>query len=62
MFVKNHRQGDSWLPGEISEKLGPLSFKILMSDGRFMRCHQDHLRKRDKVAAVPNQQSADEEV
>ena len=29
VFVKNHRQEDSWLPGEISEKLGPLSFKVL---------------------------------
>ena len=54
VFVKNHRQGDSWLPGEISEKLGHLSFKVLMPDGRFMHCHQDHLRKRDKVAAVPD--------
>ena len=27
-----------------------------MPDGRFMHCHQDHLRKGDKVVAVPDQQ------
>ena len=47
VFVKNHRgHGDTWLAGDIIEKVGPLSFKVQVSDGQVIRCHQDHIRTR----------------
>ena len=44
MFVKNHR--GHGLAGEIIEKVGPLSFKVQVSDSHVIRCHQDHIRTR----------------
>ena len=38
--------GSRWLPGEIVEVIGPVSFQVLLEDGRRRRCHQDHFRPR----------------
>ena len=46
VYVKNHRPGPVWLPGEIVEATGPLSFRVQLEDERVWRCHQDHLRHR----------------
>ena len=46
VFVKNFGAGSRWLPGEIVEMSGPVSFHIELEDGRRRRCHQDHLRPR----------------
>ena len=46
VFVRNHAQGDRWLPGTIVENTGPLSYRVAVARGRFMRCHLDHLRPR----------------
>ncbi len=45
-FLKNCGVGLSWLPGEIVETSGPVSFHVLLEDGRLKRCHQDQLRPR----------------
>ena len=49
VFVRNHGQGDRWLPGIISRMSGPLSFTVNIENGRTMKYHQDHLRKRGEV-------------
>ena len=46
MYVKNHRSGDSWLPGEIDKATGPVSYTVRMAGGDTIRCHQDHIRSR----------------
>ena len=34
IFIRNIGKGKLWLPGIISEKNGPVSYKIKMADGR----------------------------
>ena len=46
VYVLNFSRGPRWLPGVIQAKTGPVSFKIVLDDGRIMRRHQDHLRLR----------------
>ena len=45
VFVKNFQSGDKWLPGVISQKTGPVSFVVQLSNGRERCCHQDQLQK-----------------
>ena len=47
-----YHQGDRWLPGIVTEKTGPVSFKVKLTTGPNQRCHQDQLRKRS--VEVPN--------
>ena len=46
MYVRNYQPGSSWLPGEVQERTGPVSFRIKMQDGRIRRCHVNQVRKR----------------
>ena len=46
VFVKNFGAGQRWLPGQIVDVSGPVSFHVLLEDGRRKRCHQDQLRSR----------------
>ena len=46
VFVKNFGAGRRWLLGQIIEITGPVSFHVLLEDGRPKRCHQDQLRSR----------------
>lgn len=46
VFVRNYGAGSLWLPGKITEKTGPVSFRVVLGDGRNRRCHQDQLRPR----------------
>ena len=52
VFVRNYHQGDRWLPGIVTEKTGPVSFKVKLTTGHNRRCHQDQRRKRS--VEVPN--------
>ena len=46
VFVRNHRGGEKWLSGHIELVTGPVSFQVKLADGRTVRSHQDHIRKR----------------
>ena len=46
VFMKNFGAGRRWLPGQVVEMSGPVSFHVLLEDGRCKRCHQDQLRSR----------------
>ena len=61
VFVKNHRKGQNWLPGKITGSSGPLSFQVRLSDGRNVRCHQDHLRQRSSDTSLSEQLVEDTE-
>ena len=43
MFLKNFGCGYRWLRGKITKITGPVSYHVLLDDGRQQRCHQDHL-------------------
>ena len=43
-FPPNQRE--SWVAAQVCELTGPLSFKVKLSDGRVLRRHVDHVRKR----------------
>ena len=42
VLVKNYGAGCKWLPGKILDTLGPVSFHVLLEDGRRRR-HQDQM-------------------
>ena len=44
--MKNFGAGRRWLPGQVVEMTDPVSFHVLLEDGRYKRCHQDQLRSR----------------
>ena len=46
VFVKNFGSGQTWLPGQIQEIRGPVSYTVVVSDGHSFKRHVDHLRKR----------------
>lgn len=46
VFTRNHQKGKKWLSGRIVSETGPVSFKVMLEDGKTIRCHQDQLRKR----------------
>ena len=51
--MKIMHRDNRWLPGTISERTGPLSFRVALSDSRIIRCHQDQLRSRMEVEESP---------
>jgi len=53
VFVRNYHHGDKWLPGVLQKKTGPVSFHVLLTDGRERRCHQDQIRLRTVDVPVP---------
>ena len=46
MFISNFGRGKNWLEGTVVGKQGPLTYKILLEDGRIVRRHLDHVRHR----------------
>ena len=46
VYVRNFGTGNTWMPGEITELSGPVSFVVKGGDGKLIRRHQDHLRHR----------------
>ena len=46
MFLKNFGHGRRWLRGKITKITGPVSYHVLLDDGRKRCCHQDHLHLR----------------
>ena len=46
VYVKNFSSGPKWLSGQVSESTGPVSYVILLTDGRSLRRHVDHIRRK----------------
>ena len=44
-----------WIPGEVVEVTGPLSYKVKLEAGTIARRHVDHLRQRSSPVAVETQ-------
>ena len=46
VFVKCFNKVNTWLPGVIDRKQGPVSYRIVLDDDRVVRRHTDHIRTR----------------
>ncbi|KAM3852305.1 uncharacterized protein M6D78_008114 [Vipera latastei] len=47
IWARNYAQGDKWIPGVVTEILGPLSYTIEGEGNRISKRHIDQLRKRN---------------
>ena len=48
VYVKNLPAGTpKWIPGVVEKVTGPLSYVVKLKDGRLVRRHVDHVRKRE---------------
>ena len=47
VYYYNHGSGNKWLPGQITKVTGPVSFHVVLDDGRHKRCHQNQLKFRE---------------
>ena len=52
VFVRNYGAGSVWLPAKIVESTGPVSFRVVLEDGRNRCCHQDQLRSRSSTMVL----------
>ena len=50
VYVLNFRGGEKWIPGEIVQLNGSVSFCVQLQSGKTVRRHQDHLRHRSDRA------------
>ena len=58
VYVQNFGKGPELLAGIITERRGPVSYNIMLPDGRCLRRHVDHIRSRqcepvDNVPLLP---------
>ena len=44
VMVKNFPAGPTWVPGVIAQQLGPLTYMIEISAGKFWKRHVDHVK------------------
>ena len=44
VYVRNYGKGERWIPGQIVESTGPVSYKVRANDGLLMRRHADQIR------------------
>ena len=63
IYAKNYNEGANWMPEEIVEVTGLVSFKCRLTDKRLVRTHQDQIRSRgpaggeEQGAVTPNLES-----
>ena len=61
VYVKNLTTNTpKWIAGTVTKVTGPLSYVIRLEDGRIVRRHVDHVRKRDVFIVGPRVSSATE--
>ena len=62
VYTKNFSTGSEWLPGVIQQVTGPLSYRVLLPDGRVVKRHVDHIHTRPSTDPLPenSEQLADE--
>ena len=44
VYVRNYSSGEKWLPGIITAITGPVSYKVMFTDGHVVRRHADQIR------------------
>ena len=55
IYTKNYGYGPKWIPGLIHETTGPVSYTVLLGDGKLVRRHVDQLfSKQESEPSVPS--------
>lgn len=49
VYTCNFGSEPTWVPGEITEKIGPLSFKVILGIGQVVRRHIDQVCGRSSI-------------
>ena len=62
VMYRNYGVGDKWLPGEIQEKTGPVSYKCVTKDGHLVKRHQDQLIERDVNNSLHSELQVDDQL
>ena len=55
VFAQNYGVGPQWLMGSVVAVDGPVSYVILLSDGRIWRRHTDQLRTKTETQRLPSE-------
>ena len=56
VYLKNFHKGEQWLPGVVCRVNGLVSYVVMLTDGRELKRHADHLRSRldgEKIELSP---------
>ncbi|GBO20310.1 hypothetical protein AVEN_226123-1 [Araneus ventricosus] len=53
-YVKKHSSRQTWIPGRVTEKTDPLSYKTITPNSKSIRCHIDQMKNR-KTPLVSSQ-------
>ena len=51
--IVNFCSGPQWIPGVINDIVGPLTYLVMLEDGRVIRRHIDHLLQRENTDTSP---------
>lgn len=51
VFTKNFGSGPKWVPGIVASVTGPVSYKVMLADGRVVRRHVDQIHSRTESPA-----------
>ena len=60
VYVRNFRDGNTWVPGYLLQAFGPCSFMAKLLDGHVIQCHTDHLRLRTVDFEVSAKKNGDD--
>ena len=62
MYVRNYGQGQTWLPGKMTEVHGFVLYSVLFDDGRSVRKHIDQLWMRASDMATVEDCQGDDDI
>jgi len=46
VYMRNFRGGAKWVPAQVHNKTGPVSYRVRLESGEITRRHVDHLQNR----------------
>ncbi|KAL2089390.1 hypothetical protein ACEWY4_014078 [Coilia grayii] len=52
VYTRNFGSGPAWVPGSITEKTGPVSYKVTLGNGQVVRRHIDQVHGRSSIPQV----------
>ncbi len=59
VLLLNITYGPKWIPGHIVTLTGPLSYKVILGDGRVVRRHVDQIYTRQKLLVNTSEEGMD---
>ena len=60
VYARDFRKKNTWIPGTIVRKTGPVSTEVELEDGTVIRRHQDHIRPRPNPEPTPPEATKDQ--